>query len=80
MKIEIEVACVEKLIDIKHALTTAVVYVNNVISMGVNNPHPERRSTEWWSKLQDDVRVAKTLSSLIDSVEKTEFGEQEALK
>lgn len=72
MKIEIEVKCTEKLEDIRHALVIAIIRVNNTIKTGVDLAHPERRGAEWWDNLQNEVKVAKTLNSLLDDVEKVQ--------
>ena len=57
-----------------HALMTAIRYVNNRLKEGIESPHPERRSTIWWTNFMDDIKIAKTLSSLLDKLEKIEDG------
>ena len=55
-----------------HALKMAIVYVNNNLRSGVEGSHPERRSTTWWVNYMNDVKIAKTLSLLLDKLEKIE--------
>ncbi|MBR2882067.1 MAG: hypothetical protein IKB96_07060 [Prevotella sp.] len=63
--------------DVTHALMCAISYTNSRLRGGVESAHPERRSTEWWDNFKHDVEVARTLSSLLDKIEKQKDNKNE---
>lgn len=66
----IEIADGEERTNITNALMCAITYTNSRLRSGVESSHPERRSTDWWDNFAHDVGVAKTLSVLLDKIEK----------
>ena len=67
---KIDIGDIEEVEVIKKALMCAIAYTNARLKLGVDSSHPERRPTSWWDNFKHDVEVAKTLSTLLDKIEK----------
>lgn len=66
---KIEISDGEELSNAKHALMHAIACVNARMKDGIGGTHPERRPTHWWDNFAEDVKIARTLSALLDKLE-----------
>ena len=74
---KIEITDGDELTKTIDALMCAIRYTNSRLKEGTESPHPERRSTIWWNNFERDVDVARTLSALLDKLEKREESNEE---
>lgn len=59
----------------KHAIKCAIVYTTDRMVEGLNCPHPERHEIGWYNEFGDDLKVAKSLRRLLDSIEASKSNE-----
>ena len=52
-----------------HALRMAIKYTNDRLVSGFTTCHPDRRDIVWYSNVEDDIDVAKTLTTILNKLE-----------
>ena len=52
-----------------HALRMAIKYTNGRLVSGFTTCHPDRRDMDWYSNAEDDIDVAKTLTTILNKLE-----------